>query len=315
MDAHDQPLTCVGPLGLDQEVAAVHEGKPPAVAVRLGGVGAAQGDGGVVGVAGHPADAAHALDAAAQGRALGGALGGPGAVQGDEVQAVGGVVHAQGRRLVQGEGLVPGVFVDGGAGDQVLFFIDRIAQLHFQAGGVFQGDGQGLDVCPAPEGGQARQSRLAVAHHGGHELELCRLGAVGIFGHTGRGAVVRRARSRPLFGQQVGPAAGVPVGLPPVGQVGRIVGQPRAIVGVQQHPIGPHRHLIAGVGGVQGVTGFRVYDHVRSSSPSVCSSSKGSRGGSGLRPACSIRATAGRIRAAIPRAVTEPPARNRGSSR
>ena len=315
VDAHDQPLARVGPLGLDQEVAAVHEGKPPAVAVRLGGVGAAQGDGGVVGVAGHPADAAHTLDAAAQGRALRGALGGPGAVQGDEVQAAGGVVHAQGRRLVQRQGLGTRVFVHRRAGDEVLFFIDRVAQLHFQPKHIPQGDGQGLDVCPAPEGGQAGQGRLAGQDRRARKHQLCRLGAVGIFGHTGRGAVVRRARGRPFFGQQVGPAAGVPVGGPAVGQVGRAVGQAGAVVGVQQHPVGPHRHLIAGVGGVQGVTGFRVYDHVRSSSPSVCSSSKGSRGGSGLRPACSIRATAGRIRAAIPRAVTEPPARNRGSSR
>ena len=52
MDAHHQPLAGVGALGLDQEVAAVHQGKAPAGARRLGAVGGAEDGGGIVGVAG-----------------------------------------------------------------------------------------------------------------------------------------------------------------------------------------------------------------------------------------------------------------------
>src|SRR5699024_7625656 len=52
MDAHHQPLAGVGALGLDQEVAAVHQGKAPAGASRLGAVGGAEDGGGIVGVAG-----------------------------------------------------------------------------------------------------------------------------------------------------------------------------------------------------------------------------------------------------------------------
>ena len=315
MDANDEALAGVAPLGLDQEIAAVHKGEAPALPRRLGGVGRAEDSRGVVGVAGHPAGAAHALDAAAQRRTLGGALGGPGAVQGDEVVAAGDKVEAEGGRLVQGEGLFPRVFVDGAAGDEVLGLVDRIAQLHLQAELVPQGDAKGLDAVPVPEHGQPRQGGLALLHPGRDEQEVGRFAAVGILRQAGRGAVIRRAGGRELLGQKIGPAAGVAVGRAAVRKVRRAVRQAGAVVGVQQHPAGARRQLVAGVGGVQGITGSVLYDHGRSSSWSVSdgSDSKGSMGSGGLRPACSSFLKAGRISAAIPSAVTLPPARAIGS--
>lgn len=66
MDAHHQPFPCVGTLGFDEVVAAVHKGKSPCVAGRFGGIGMAEGDCRVVGVAGDAPHTANALDAAAQ---------------------------------------------------------------------------------------------------------------------------------------------------------------------------------------------------------------------------------------------------------
>ena len=77
MDPHHQPLAAVGPLGLDEKVAAVHQGEAPAGAGGLGAVGGAEDGGGVVGVAGDAPGAADALDAPAERPALRGALGGP----------------------------------------------------------------------------------------------------------------------------------------------------------------------------------------------------------------------------------------------
>ena len=261
MDAHHQPLAGVGALGLDQEVAAVHQGKAPAGACRLGAVGGAEDGGGIVGVAGDAPGAADALDAPAQGRALGGALGRPGAVQGDQVHGARGKVQAEGGRLVQRQREGRGVGVDRGPGDQVLGLVDRVPQLHFQPKDVPQGEGQGLGPVSVPEGGQPRQGRFACGRLRLHKGQLGGLGAVGKGGDAGGRAVVGCAGGRPLFGQQVGPAAGVVVGAPAVGQVGGAVGQAGAVVGVQQRAAGAHGHLVAGVGGVQGKACIGMDDH------------------------------------------------------
>ena len=200
MDAHHQPLAGVGALGLDQEVAAVHQGKAPAGARRLGAVGGAEDGGGIVGVAGDAPGAADALDAPAQGRALGGALGRPGAVQGDQVHGARGKVQAEGGRLVQRQQEGRGVGVDRGPGDQVLGLVDRVPQLHFQPKDVPQGEGQGLDPVSVPEGGQPRQGRFACGRLRLHKGRLGGLGAVGKGGDAGGRAVVGCAGGRPLSG-------------------------------------------------------------------------------------------------------------------
>ena len=68
VDAHHQTLTGVATLGLNEVVAAVHKGKSPCIAGRFVGIGMAEGDCRVVGVAGDAPHTANALDAAAQRR-------------------------------------------------------------------------------------------------------------------------------------------------------------------------------------------------------------------------------------------------------
>ena len=88
VDAHHQPLARIGTLGLDEEVAAVHQRKAPCIAVCFGGVGAAESHCRVVCVAGDAPHTADALDAAAECGALRGALSRPCAVEGDEFQRI-----------------------------------------------------------------------------------------------------------------------------------------------------------------------------------------------------------------------------------
>ena len=282
MDAHHQPFPCVGTLGFDEVVAAVHKGKSPCVAGRFGGIGMAEGDCRVVGVAGDAPHTANALDAAAQRRTFRGALRCPCTVQGDQFESIRRKVESQRSRLVQGQLLGRGVGINCRAGDEVLGFVDAVPQFHGQTARIFQENGKRLHPLSIPEHRQVGQLGFADMHFSTVEHERRRFRAVGVFRDDGGSAVISGAAAGKLLRQKIRPAAGVAVGHPGIRKAGHILRQTGAVISVQHHAIRGNCQLVAGVGGMQGKDVFGADDHCTLSSVSGSSS-----GSSSLRPAFS----------------------------
>ena len=248
-NAGGKPHPGIALLGLDAEIAAVHQRHTPALAGGFGCIRSAEQCGGIVEMIRDAAHTAHALHTGAQRGAVRRTFIRPIPVQSQEVKIFARQVKRKGRYPAQCERCRAGVLDDGRAGNQVAVRNHAVQKLHGQARGIGQRDDEGFPLrVLRPEGRQTGQRIFAGADLRALKTEVRGHRSVRELRLKERGTVVAKAGSGPFLRQQVGPASGVIVRRQ---DGGRRIGA-RAIVEMQEVSPLIHGHLVGCVGRMQG---------------------------------------------------------------